>query len=108
MIPRNHTGEYLIATTADGVAIIHGSPVTLSWVPRDIINNVYNFAGTVTVDSFDSTDDAKRVARERYSVPFEEWRSSDRLPFETNHIGTEVHTPEVDGHKVIRHGARWK
>ena len=43
-------------------------------VPRDVINKVYNFGGIVTVGTFDSTDDAKRVAKEQHSVPFEEWR----------------------------------
>lgn len=108
MMSHNNTGECLTAATADGMLIIHSSPITLSWVPRDVINDAYNFGGTVTVGTFAAADEAKRVAEEQYSVPVQEWRVSDCLPFEMNRTRTEVHTPEIDGHKVIRHGIRWK
>lgn len=108
MASHNNTGEYLTAITAEGILVIHGSPFTLSWVPHDVINDAYNLGGIVTVGTFDSTDDAKRVAKEQYSAPLEEWRISDRLPFDMKRTRTEVHTPEIDGHKVIRHGIRWK
>jgi hypothetical protein len=88
--------------------ILHSSPITLSWVPRDVVNDAYNFGGTVTVGTFDSIDDAKRAAKEQYSVPVEDWRVSDLLPSDINHTRTEIHTPEIDGHKVTRHGIRWK
>ena len=108
MTSHNHAGEFLTVTTADGMLIIHSSPLTLSWVPRDVLNRAYNFGGIVTVGTFDSADDAKRAAKEQFSVPFDEWRVSDCLPFEMNRTRTEVHTPEIDGHKVTRHGVRWK
>ena len=108
MKSQTNTGECLTATTADGMLVIHGSPITLSWVPRDVVNEAYNFGGIVTVGTFDSTDDAKRVAKEQHSIPFEEWLVTDYLPFEINGMRTEVHTPEIDGHKVLRHGTRWK
>jgi hypothetical protein len=88
--------------------IIHSSPVTLSWVPRDVVNDAYNFGGIVTVGTFDSRDHAKRAAGEQYSVTAEEWRVSDVLPSEMNRTRTEIHTPEIDGHKLVRHGIRWK
>ena len=103
-----NAGECLTAATVDGMLIIHSSPVTLSWIPRDVINNAYNFGGTVTVGTFDSTDDAKRAAKEQYSVQVGEWLVSDHLPFEGNHDRSEIHTPEIDGHKLIRHGIHWK
>jgi hypothetical protein len=108
MSSHTHAGEYLTATTEEGILIIHSSPITLSWIPHDIINHAYNFGGIVTVGTFDSADDAKRAAKQQYSVPLEEWQVSDRLPFDMNRTRTEVHTPEIDGHKVVRHGIRWK
>ena len=108
MRPQSNTGEYLTATTPDGMLVIHSLPITLSWVPRDVINDVYNFGGIVTVGTFDSTDDAKRVAKEQHSVPFEEWRVGDYREFESNLGRAEVHTPEIDGHKFIRHNIHWK
>jgi hypothetical protein len=76
MRDQSSTGEFLTATTPDGMLIIHNLPITLSWVPRDVINNVYNFGGIVTVGTFDSTDDAKRVAKEQHSVPLKNGRSA--------------------------------
>jgi hypothetical protein len=108
MTSHDDIGECLAATVADGMLIIHSSPITLSWVPRDVINDAYNFGGIITVGTFDSIDDAKRVAQEQYSVALEEWRISDCLPFEMNRTRTELHTPEIDGHKLMRHGIRWK
>lgn len=108
MTSHNNTGECLSAVTAEGMLIIHSSPVTLSWVPRDVINDAYNFGGIVTVGTFESTDDAKRAAEEQYSVAAEEWRVSEVLPFDMNRTHTEIHTPEIDGHKLVRHGIRWK
>ena len=95
------TGGCLTAATVDGMLIIHSSPITLTWVPRDVVNSAYNFGGTVTVGTFESTGDAKHAAEKQYSVAAGEWRVSDVLPFEMNHAHTEVHTPKVDGHKVI-------
>jgi hypothetical protein len=101
--------RYLTATTASGLLIIHSSPVTLSWVPRDVVNDVYNVGGTVTVGTFDSLDEAKQTAREQYSTRPEDWQSSDLLPFESGAgMQTEIHTPEIDGHHLVRHGIRWK
>ena len=108
MTSHSDTSECLTAVTADGVLIIHSLPITLSWVPHDIINNAYNFGGIVTVGTFESIDGAKYAAKERYSVSSEEWCVSDILPPEINRMQTEIHTPEIDGHKVVRHGIRWK
>ena len=101
--------EYLIAATEAGLAIIHGSPATLNWVPRDIVNDVYNLGGTVTVGTFDCVDEAKRAASEQYSVLVEDWQSSDLPPFNPgDESRTEIHTPEIDGHTFSRHSTRWK
>jgi hypothetical protein len=100
--------EGLTAVTPDGMLIIHSSPVTLSWIPRDVINDAYNFGGIVTIGTFESIDDAKQAADQRYSVAFEEWHATDVLPSEINRTRSEVHTPEIDGHKLLRHGIRWK
>ena len=108
MSDQSNTGEFLTATTGDGMLIIHNLPITLSWVPRDAINNVYNFGGIVTVGTFDSTDEAKRVAKEQHSISVEEWRAGDYREFERNLSRVEVHTPDIDGHKLIRHNIRWK
>ena len=97
-----------MAVTADGMLIIDSLPITLSWIPRDVVNNAYNFGGIVTVGTFDSTDDARRAAKERYSVLLEEWRLSDALLSEMDTSRTEIHTPEIEGHRVLRHGIRWK
>ena len=108
MTSHNNTGECLTAVTADGMLMIHSSPITLSWLPRDVINDAYNYGGIVTVGTFDSVDDAKDAAKQRYSVSSEEWRVSDVLPSEMNRTRSEIHTPEIDGHKLLRHGIRWK
>jgi hypothetical protein len=108
MAAHNNTGESLTAVTADGLLIIHSSPLTLSWVPRDVVNDAYNFGGIVTVGTFGSIDEAKEAAEERYSVSFQEWRFSDVLPSERSRTRSEIHTPEIDGHKVLRHSIRWK
>ena len=101
--------RYLTATAESGLLIIHSWPVTLSWVPRDVVNDIYNVGGTVTVGTFDSLDDAKQTAREQYLTRPEDWQSSDLLPFESGAgVQTEIHTPEIDGHHLVRHGIRWK
>jgi hypothetical protein len=102
-------GPYVTATTQAGLLIIHSSPTTLSWIPRDVVNDAYNVGGTVMVGTFDSLDGAKRAAREQYSVPMEDWQVSDVLPFDTGcQTQTEIHTPDIDGHNFVRHGIRWK
>jgi hypothetical protein len=102
-------GRYLVATTESGMLIIHSLPITLSWIPRDIVNNLYNVGGTVTVGTFASLDEAKHAANERYSVLADSWRVHDALPFDSGaRIDAENHTPEIDGHNFIRHGIRWK
>jgi hypothetical protein len=101
--------RYMIATTKAGLLIIHSSPITLSWVPRDVVNKEYNVGGTVTVGTFDSLNEAKHAAAEQYPVPCEEWHVSDVLPFDIDAKSrTEIHIPEIDGHKLVRHGIRWK
>ncbi|HSU33545.1 MAG TPA: hypothetical protein VLJ11_20115 [Bryobacteraceae bacterium] len=102
-------GRYLTATTESGMLIIHSLPVTLSWVPRDIVNNLYNVGGTVTVGTFDSPDEAKQAALEQYSVSTDIWQVRDCLPFVSgDQTKTENHTPEIDGHNFKRHGIHWK
>ena len=105
---RNNTGECITAVTSDGMLIIDSSPMTVSWIPRDVLNDAYNFGGIVTVGTFDSIEDAKQAGKERHSVSFGEWRVGDCLDFERNHGRAEVHTPEIDGHKLIRHDIHWK
>ncbi|MDQ1468961.1 MAG: hypothetical protein QOJ99_441 [Bryobacterales bacterium] len=109
MNPQTSPGKYLTASTPEGMLIIHGSPVTLGWVPRDVVNDAYNVGGIVIVGTFDSVDAARAIGAERYSASPEAWQVTDVLPFD---IGpgtrTEVHTPEIDGHKIVRHGIRWK
>jgi hypothetical protein len=73
-----------------------------------VLNDAYNFGGIVTVGTFDSIENAQQAGKERHSVPIEEWRVGDYLEFERNLGRAEVHTPEIDGHKVIRHDIRWK
>jgi hypothetical protein len=102
-------GHYIIATTEAGLLIIHSSPITLSWVPRDIVNKEYNVGGTVTVGTYDSLNEAKQAAAEQYPVPAEDWHVSDVLPFDIDaKTRTENHIPEIDGHRLLRHGIRWK
>lgn len=108
MTSHNNTAESLTAVTSDGILIIHGSPVTLSWIPRDVIQDAYNFGGIVTVGTFDSIEAAKQAGKERNSVSFEEWRPGDDVEFERDLGRVEVHTPEIDGHNLIRHNIRWK
>lgn len=101
--------EYLTAATEAGLLIIHGSPPTLSWVPRDVVNDAYNVGGIVTVGAFDSLEEAKRAAQEQHSVSIEDWQATDVLPFDNGgQTQTEIHTPEIDGHNIARHGIRWK
>ena len=59
MTPESIPGRYLTATTEDGMLIIHGSPPTLSWVPRDVVNDALNVGGIVTVGAFDSVNRRK-------------------------------------------------
>jgi hypothetical protein len=100
--------ECLTAVTPEGMLIIHSSPVTLSWVPHDVINDAYNLGGIVTVGTFDSRDDAKRAAKEQYSVTSEEWQAGDVLASEVDRTRIEIHSPEIDGHKIVRHSIHWK
>lgn len=102
-----NSGECLTAVTSDGMLVIHSSPFTLSWIPRDVINDAYNFGGVVTVGTFDSIEDAKQAGQERYSVSLERWQVSDYRDVERSRGRTEVHTPEIDGHKIGRHDIRW-
>ena len=105
---QSEAGQYLAATTSAGLLIIHSSPITLSWVQRDVVNDAYNVGGTVAVGTFESLDEAKEAAREQYSVPVESWQASDVSPFDVGGKSpTEIHTPEIDGHKLVRHGIRW-
>lgn len=102
-------GRYLLSANEAGLLIIHSSPITLSWVPRDVVNDAYNAGGIVTVGTFDSMDEAKRAASEQYSAAIEDWQASDVLPFDTGgQSQTEIHTPDIDGHNFVRHGIRWK
>jgi hypothetical protein len=101
--------KFFTAKTKSGLLIIHSSPLTLSWVPRDVVDHAYNVGGTLTVGTFESVDDAKRAACEQYSVPVDTWRASDVFPLDSGaRIKTENHTPEIDGHSFVRHGIRWK
>ena len=101
--------QFLTATTEEGVLVIHSSPVTLSWIPRDIVNDAYNVGGTVTVGTFGSVEEAKRAASENYPTPRDNWQVSDVSPFDSNdETETENHTPDVDGHSIRRHGIHWK
>lgn len=97
---------YLTANTEDGMLIIHGSPITLSWVPRDVVNDSLNVGGIVTVGTFDSIDAAKKAAKEQHSIAVEDWQVSDSLPFDRRNAETEIHTPDIDGHKLLRHGIK--
>ena len=101
--------EFFTAYIAGGLLIIHGLPATLSFVPRDTQNNAYNVGGTVTVGVFDDVDQAIQAAAQQYPVSPEQWGWSAALPFEfESGMRTEVHVPEVDGHKILRHGHPWK
>jgi hypothetical protein len=101
--------RYLIAMKEAGLVIIHSSPITLSWVPRDSVNDAYNLGGTVTVGTFDSLDNAKHAASQKYSVADDEWKVTETLPFDIDaKTQTEIHTPEIDGHNFLRHGIHWK
>jgi hypothetical protein len=102
-------GQYLTAATEAGLLLIHSSPTILSWVPRDVVNDAYNVGGLVTVGTFNNLDEAKHAAKEKYSVPIENWQVNDVLPFDIGgQTQTEIHTPEIDGHNFVRHGIRWK
>jgi len=100
--------RYLTATTESGMLIIHSLPITLSWVPRDIINDALNAGGIVTVGTFETVDEAKSAAAQQYPVVSEQWQASDALPFDIGESETEIHTPDIDGHNFVRHGIRWK
>jgi hypothetical protein len=109
MSSQAHEGRYLTAITEPGIVIIHASSITLSWVPRDVVNDAYNLGGMVTVGTFDTVDEAKEAATEKYSIGPDSWEVCDSLPFDSDpQTGTEDHVPEIDGHHVIRHGIRWK
>jgi len=102
-------GPYVTALAEAGLLIIHSTPTTLSWVPHDVVNHAYNVGGIITIGTFDTLDEAKHAAKEQYSVGVEDWQVSDVLPYEIGQDArTETHTPDVDGHKLIRHGIYWK
>ena len=101
--------QYLISAKETGLLVIHSSPITLSWVPRDVVNDAYNVGGIVTVGTFDSVDEAKHAARDQYFALMEDWQVTDVLPFDVGgQTRTEIHTPDIDGHNFLRHGIRWK
>jgi hypothetical protein len=106
MTSQSNLGPYLTASTDEGMLIIHGSPITLSWVPRDVVNGSLNVGGIVTVGTYDSVEEAKETAKEQHSVAAEDWQVSDSLPFSSGAGETEIHTPDIDGHKLLRHGIR--
>jgi hypothetical protein len=108
MTPQIDPKPYLIATAESGTLVIDSSLISVSWVPWDIVNKAYNIAGTVAVGTFETIDEAKRAAQERYTISPEDWKPADRLPFEDGGVKTEIHTPEIDGHNILKHGTRWK
>jgi hypothetical protein len=109
MNPQTDGVPYLIATTESGILIIHSLPITLSWVPRDTLNDALNVGGILTIGTFDSLEEAKRAAAEQYPVLAEDWQVSDTLPFDAGgRSRTEIHTPEIEGHDFVRHGTRRK
>jgi hypothetical protein len=108
MTSQNESGQYFTAVTEDGMVIIHGSPATLSWVPRDVVTDTYNVGGIVTAGTYDSVDKAKQAAEEQYSVAREAWETSNQMPFDIGLTSSEIHTPEIDAHKVVRHDIHWK
>jgi hypothetical protein len=102
-------GRYLTVIAESGIVIIHASSITLSWVPRDVVNDAYNLGGMVTVGTFNTVDEAKEAATEKYSITPGSWKVCESLPFDSGpRTETEDHVPEIDGHHVIRHGIRWK
>jgi hypothetical protein len=106
---QRNSDQYVTATTDEGLLIIHGSPATLTWVPRDALNGAYNVGGIVVVGTFNSVDEARRAAGELYSTPIEGWQISNILPFDmADEARIENHTPEIDGHRLIRHDIHWK
>src|SRR4051794_22486741 len=108
MLPADNS-RFLISATQAGMVVIHSSPVTLSWIPRDIVNDVYNAGGTVTVGTFETVDAAKRAANEQYSVAIDSWQVTEAFPFDSSDkTASENHTPDVDGHNIRRHGTHWK
>lgn len=99
----------LYAITESGVLVVHSLPVTLSWVPRDVVNDVYNVGGTITVGTFDSVEGAKSAAVEQYQVGEAHWQVGEHSPFDADAPAEiEIHTPEIDGHNFVRHGIRWR
>ena len=105
----NEDAQYLTATAESGMLVIHSVPTTLSWIPLDVVNRVYNVGGTVTVGTFESVDAAKQAAAERYAVCIGSWQITGVLPLDSSDLNkTENHTPEIDGHSLLRHGIRWK
>src|SRR5947209_1642471 len=73
----NEDAQYLTATAESGMLVIHSVPTTLSWIPLDVVNRVYNVGGTVTVGTFESVDAAKQAAAERYAVCIGSWQITD-------------------------------
>ena len=108
MTPHENDAAFHTAVTEDGMLIIHNSPATLSWIPRDVVTGAYNVGGIVTAGTYDSVDKAKLASQELYSVPLDAWQSSEFLPFDIGSVPSEIHTPEIDGHKLRRHGIHWK
>ncbi len=89
--------------------VIHLSSITASWVPLDVVNHLNNVAGTVLVGEFESVEQAKHAAEERYSISAADWSFVDAMPFDTDaNSPTESHSLEIDGHNIVRHGTHWK
>lgn len=109
MIPQIDRTPYLIATVESGTLVIRLSGISANWVPKDVVSRTYNVAGALSVGEFDTLEEARRVAEERYSIPPEAWKAVGQLPFEDGGgAEVEIHTPEVDGHNILRHGIHWK
>jgi hypothetical protein len=109
MTPQVERKEWLVATTDSGMVVIRLSSSTVSWVPRDVVNHAYNVAGTVPVGTFDSVEQAKALVEERYSISPADWNLVQEMPFDTGADSpAESHTPEIDGHHIVRHGIHWK
>jgi hypothetical protein len=105
---RNNTGECITAITSDGMLVIHSSPITLAGFLATLLMMPIISAESLQLARSILSKMQNKRAKQGYSALFEEWRVGDYLKFERNLGRAEVHTPEIDGHKVIRHDIRWK